>query len=120
MNDPLYREIILENFEHPQNYGVVKNANAEKTSVNELCGDKIHISARIVNKKIAEIAWEGEGCAIARAAASILTGETEGQPVVKIKKMTSEAFLKKMGITLTPARRKCALLGFATLQEAIK
>lgn len=120
MDDPLYREIIMEHFEHPQNYGSVTNPDIDISQVNPLCGDKIRITAKVKNKRIEKIAFEGEGCAISKAAASILMEEVQGVEIEKFIKTKPETFLKLMGIKLTPARLKCALLGFSTLKAGLQ
>lgn len=115
--DPLYREIILEHWQHPQNYGVVEAADIDVSGNNPLCGDRIRITARLKNGKIDDIAFTGDGCAIAKASASLFTEAVKGKPLAKVKAMTSEESLRLLGIEVTPARAKCALLAPSTLQK---
>jgi nitrogen fixation protein NifU and related proteins len=115
--DPLYREIILEHWQHPQNFGVIKNADFDVTENNPLCGDTIRLTGKIDNGRLTKIVFSGEGCAISRASASLFTEEIKGESLEKIKKKKNEDILELLGIELTPARTKCALLVFNTLKK---
>ena len=117
--DPLYREIILEHWQHPQNSGVIKDADFDLTENNPLCGDKIRLTGKIKNRKLREIAFEGVGCAISQASASLFTEEIKGESLDAIKKKKEKDVLGLLGIDLTPARIKCALLVFKTLQKGL-
>jgi nitrogen fixation protein NifU and related proteins len=118
MQDPIYREIILEHWTNPQNYGVIKNADFEVTDDNPLCGDEIKITGKIKDNKLVEIAFTGEGCAISKASASVFTEKIKGMKISEIKKITPEEVLKEIGLQLTPARMKCGLLVYSTLKAA--
>ncbi len=117
MQDPLYREIILEHWQHPQNYGVIKNADIDVQDNNPLCGDEIRITGKIKDGKLIKIAFTGEGCAVSKASASLFTEKIKGMKIDDIKKITPEEVLEEVGISLTPARMKCALLVYTTLEK---
>lgn len=122
--DDLYREIILDHFKYPRNFGKLKNPTASFSLYNSACGDKITIELRITNnesriKIIEEIRFNGEGCAISTASASMLMEKVLGKNIEDIKKLNTEDILKMLGITLTPTRLKCALLPLEVLQKAI-
>ena len=119
MQDPLYRELILEHWQNPQNYGVIKNADIDVVESNPLCGDEIRLTAKVRNGVISEISFSGEGCAISKASASLFTEKIKGMSIDKIKKITGDEVLGDLGLTLTPARVKCGLLIFQTAQKAI-
>jgi nitrogen fixation protein NifU and related proteins len=118
-NDPLYREIIMENWEHPQNYGVIKNADIDMTADNPACGDNMRVTLKLKDNKILDIKFTSNGCAVSKAAMSVLTQAVKGKTVGEFKKMTAEGFLKSFGAVFTPSRTKCALLGFSTLKKAL-
>jgi len=118
--DPLYREIILEHWQNPQNFGVIKDADIDVQEVNPLCGDAIRLTAKTQNGKIKKILFSGEGCAISRASASLYTEEIKGESIDVVKKKLEKDVLALLGIELTPARTKCALLIFNTVKKAIK
>ena len=115
--DPLYREIILEQWQNPQNFGVIKNADFDVVDNNPLCGDQIRLTGKIENGKLTKIAFSGDGCAISRASASLFTEEIKGESLSLIKKMKEKDVLVLLGIELTPARTKCALLVYNTLRK---
>lgn len=117
--DPLYRELILERFNHPQNYGVLKNADIDETLTNPLCGDEIRITAKIKSQKIKAVAFTSSGCAISKAYASLFSEMIKGKTVSAVRKMKPDAVLKGFKVCLTPARLKCALLAYFALQKAL-
>jgi nitrogen fixation NifU-like protein len=119
MQDSLYREIILEHWQHPQNYGIVKDANIDTTDVNPLCGDEIHITAKLVDGTIKNIAFKSQGCAISKASASLFTEEMKGKTIEEIKKIKPEDVVNLLEVKLTPARTKCALLVYTTLNKGL-
>lgn len=117
MQDPLYREIILEHWSNPQNFGVIKNADFDVRDNNPLCGDEIRITGKIKDGKLVKVAFTGDGCAISRASASIFTEKIKNKNVSEIKKITPDDVLAELGLALTPARTKCALLVYRTLES---
>lgn len=119
MTDQIYREIILEHYKNPQNYGVVENADIDVTDFNPLCGDEIHITAKLDGKKIAKIAFESKGCAISKASASLFTEEIKGKALYEVQSMAPDDILRLLEVSLTPARTKCALLVYTTLKRGI-
>jgi nitrogen fixation NifU-like protein len=117
MQDPLYREIILDNWQNPQNYGVIKNPDLDVSEVNTTCGDKIRLTGKIRNGKLVEVMFTGDGCAISKASSSLFTEQLKNMPLLKIKKLTKEDVLKNLSVKISPARHNCALLCFRALQK---
>lgn len=115
-DDPLYREIILEHWQHPQNYGVIENADIDVCENNPLCGDQIRITAKLKDGKIADIAFVAEGCAISKASASFFTEYAKGKSLQEIRNLSQQEALSQLGVKITPARIKCALLAYSTFQ----
>lgn len=116
----IYRDIILEHWKNPQNYGVIEDADIDVTETNPLCGDTIRLMIELKNKKVERISFVGEGCAISKASASLFTEELKGKTIEELKKIKPEDVLNLMEIDLTPSRTKCALLIYKTLQKALK
>ncbi len=114
----IYTEIILDHYKNPRNYGKIKNPNAIYSDSNPLCGDFITIYIEFKNNKINDISFEGNGCAISKASASMLTEKLKGQSIQKIKKMTKEDIIRDLGIDLGPVRIKCALLPYKAVKLA--
>lgn len=120
MNDQLYRDIILEHWKNPQNYGVVQNADLDVEQSNPYCGDRIRLTIKLADGKIKEISFNGEGCAISKASASLFTEEIKGKFLADLKTIESKDVLALLGIILTPTRTKCALLVFSTLNKGLE
>jgi nitrogen fixation NifU-like protein len=117
MDANIYREQIIDLYEHPLNYGEVTNPDFSYEEDNPLCGDVIRIDVRLDEQhRVKEIAWRGEGCAISQAAASLLTEEIKGKSLDELKAFTSEELLELVGVPLSMARVKCALLSLKVLK----
>lgn len=119
MQDQLYREIILDNWQNPQNYGIIKNPDIDVSELNIVCGDKIRLTGKIKKGKLAQAAFIGEGCAISKASASLFTERIKGVEFTKIRKINEEEVLKNLPISISPARQNCALLCFRALQKGL-
>lgn len=119
MDDLLYRDVILDHWKHPQNYGVITNANMQIRDENPLCGDEMYITAIIENDMIKKIQFTSTGCAISKASASILTEYAKNKSKKDIQSLSQETFLKLLEIQLTPVRLKCALLSYSALQKGL-
>lgn len=117
MDANIYREQIIDLYEHPLNYGQLAEPDFSYEEDNPLCGDVIRIDVVLdEQKKVKEVAWRGEGCAISQAAASLLTEEIKGRTLEEIKAFTSEELLEMVGVPLSMARVKCALLSLKVLK----
>ena len=117
--DDLYRDYILEHYRRPHNFGAIENATATQEGANPLCGDRITMQLRVSGEQIAAVGFTGRGCAISQASASLLTDEIKGKPVESAAGMQANDVLDLLGIDISPARMKCALLSLETLQGAL-
>ena len=117
--DDLYRDYILEHYRHPHNFGVLEAPTATYEGANPLCGDRITMMLAVRDGVVADVAFTGRGCAISQASASLLTDEVKGKPVAEVAKLTSDDVLDLLGIEISPARLKCALLSLDTLEHAL-
>ncbi|HXG06084.1 MAG TPA: SUF system NifU family Fe-S cluster assembly protein [Nitrososphaera sp.] len=117
MSDDIYREIILDHYRNPRNKGKLPNADVSIHDSNPLCGDEIDIHLKVDDGKIKDIRFEGRGCAISQASASMLTEMVMGKPLASVKELTKDDILENIGLTnLGPARIKCALLSLKVLK----
>lgn len=119
MTDSIYREIILEHSRNPSNRGKLDPADFTYEDTNPLCGDEIRIDVRVKDDHITEIAFSGQGCAISQASASILTELVEGRSLDEVRTLGKDALLEEIGIPLSPARLKCALLSLKVLKAGV-
>lgn len=119
--DDLYRDEILEHYREPHNFGTLDEPSASYEGHNPLCGDRITMMLIVDDAgAVADVAFSGRGCAISQASASMLTDEIKGRPVSEIEAMTNQDILDLLGIEVSPARLKCALLSLSTLQSALE
>jgi nitrogen fixation NifU-like protein len=117
--DDLYRDEILEHYRNPHNFGILEQPTTAKEGANPLCGDRITLMLGITDEgRIEEVAFTGRGCAISQASASMLTDEIKGKSLDEIAHMGSKDVLDNLGIEISPARMKCAMLSLETLREA--
>jgi nitrogen fixation NifU-like protein len=118
----IYKEIILDYYKNPRNYGKLENPDIKAKDSNPLCGDEIEIQIKLDDKKerIEEIKFNGRGCAISQASVSMLTEMVEGMKIEEIKELTKEHILELLGNpNLGPLRIKCALLGLKVLKLGV-
>ena len=118
--EDLYREVILDHYKSPRNYGVLDPSDAVAEGQNPLCGDELSVSVRFgEGDVIDEIGFEGRGCAISQAAMSMLGELVVGRTAAEVAAMPKDELLDEIGIPLTPARLKCAILGLGVLKVAL-
>ncbi len=116
----IYREEILDHFKNPRNFGRVKDSSVSYKETNASCGDRLEISLRIETGKVAEIKFEGEGCAVSIASASMLTEMVVGKSLDEVKELGDLTMEKRLGIKISSGRKKCANLGVVSLKKAIE
>jgi nitrogen fixation protein NifU and related proteins len=134
--EELYKEVILDHYKSPRNKRSVPGAELSCSKNNPLCGDEITIRAHLTDGRVADVAFEGRGCSISQASASMLTEAVMGKPVEEAEKLAAE-FRSMMegklepdedefgdlvalkGVVKYPVRIKCAVLAWDVLQEAL-
>jgi nitrogen fixation NifU-like protein len=117
--DDLYRDYILEHYRKPHNFGVLEEPTASYEGANPLCGDRITMMLGIKDGVVSEVAFTGRGCAISQASASLLTDEIKGKTIEDVEKLTPDDLLELIGVEISPARLKCALLSLDTVAHAL-
>lgn len=116
----MYRTIILEHSKHPHNKGTLQAPDVRYKEKNPLCGDEIQIDCVIdASGKIKEIMFDGHGCAISQATASLLTDNVKGLSIDEIIALKKQDVLDMLGIELAFMRIKCAMLSLHILQKGI-
>ncbi len=117
--EELYRENILDHYQHPRNRGTIEHPDVTYEDANPLCGDKLRMDFRIADGRITEVKFSGAGCAISQASASMLCERIEGKTLEEVKALTREDVLEMLGIELGPVRLKCAMLALKTLKAGV-
>ncbi|HET7028155.1 MAG TPA: SUF system NifU family Fe-S cluster assembly protein [Candidatus Limnocylindrales bacterium] len=117
--DDLYRDYILEHYRRPHNFGTLEQPSASIEGANPLCGDRITLQIGVHGGVVDEVAFTGRGCAISQASASLLTDEIKGKPVADVDAFRADDLLDLLGIEISPARLKCAMLSHDTLRKAL-
>jgi nitrogen fixation NifU-like protein len=115
----LYAEEILDHYKHPRHFGHLDEPTLTYHDSNPLCGDEITLELRIEDNKITDVAFTGHGCAISRAAASMMSDEIVGMSLDELRKWNKESILDLLGIEVGPVRIKCALLPLKALKAAV-
>jgi nitrogen fixation NifU-like protein len=119
VDDQLYREQILEHYKRPQNFGPLDEFDLEFEESNPFCGDEQHVWIRLDDSdRVAEVGFEGKGCAISTAATSLLTEELQGKTRQELLALPKEFVLELLGIEISATRIKCALLGLKIVKSA--
>ena len=119
--DQLYREVILDHYKNPRGHGLIAEPDAHAEGQNPLCGDEVTVSVKFADdgETIADVGFEGQGCAISQAATSMLTELVKGRKASEVAELPREELLDEIGIPLTPVRLKCAILGLGVLKVAL-
>ncbi len=116
----LYQDTILDHYHNPRNFGLLENATHQATALNPTCGDKLSLTLVIDDDTLCHIGFEGEGCAISLASASLLYESLLGKKVEEVAALEPTEVLRLTGLTLSPGRMKCALLSLETLKKALR
>ena len=119
MNDELYRDLILEEYKHPRRKGALPGTTHTHLAKNPLCGDEITMHLRIEEDKVIDARFEGLGCAISQACASLFTDHLIGKTVQEISRMDEQVVLRLLGFTPNPMRMKCAVLALRATAGAL-
>lgn len=135
VHDDIYRELILEHYRSPRNAGRLPEPDSAARGRNPLCGDDVEVSLQIVDGKVADARFQARGCSISQASASMMTEAVKGKSVDEARRLVQD--LKSMmkgadvsfddlgdvealqGVRNYPARIKCALLAWTTLEEGL-
>jgi nitrogen fixation NifU-like protein len=118
--DDLYRDEILEHYRRPHNFGTLEHPDVSYEGANPLCGDRLTLMLDVDEAgTVTDVAFTGRGCAISQASASLLTDTLRGRTITELGQLAKDDVLELLGIEISPARLKCALLSLDTLQRAL-
>ncbi|AGX06069.1 MULTISPECIES: Fe-S cluster assembly sulfur transfer protein SufU [Bacillaceae] len=136
--DTLYRQVIMDHYKNPRNKGVLEEDNSLTINMNNpTCGDRIQLTLKVEDGKVADARFDGEGCSISMSSASMMTQAIKGQKVedaLKLSKIFSDMMQGKeydedldlgdiealQGVSKFPARIKCATLSWKAMEKGLK
>lgn len=120
MDRQAYIELLLDHYENPRNRGKVPEADIVLGGGNPGCGDIVTIYLKVDDRdRVAEISFEGEGCTISQAGASVVTEMVLGKPLSEIEAMDLNSMIDELGRDVVVSRTRCATLGLGTVKGAI-
>lgn len=116
----MYKEIILDYYKNPRNRGSLESPQAKAKDSNPLCGDVVEMQLKFENGKVSDIKFNGDGCAISQASASMLTEMVMGKTIDEVRRLDKIALLDNLGSpNLGAVRIKCALLPLKVMKTAL-
>ncbi len=133
----LYQEVILDHTKRPRNFGPLADANRKAEGFNPLCGDRVHVFVQLDGDKVRDVHFQGSGCAISTASASLMTEAVKGRPEAKVRELfqhfhdlmtvedvepdpeTLDKLAVFAGVREFPVRVKCATLAWHTMVAAL-
>jgi nitrogen fixation NifU-like protein len=118
--EEIYQDHILDHYEDPYHRGQCEYCTHFHEDENPLCGDRVRMTLHIADGgEFKEVYFDGDGCCISQAAASMLVERFDGRTVEEVKRFSADDMLQLFGVKLTPNRQKCCLLPWRVLQAAI-
>lgn len=115
----IYADEILDHYKNPRNFGQLPMPDIHVEANNPLCGDRLAMDLSLKDGVVDDVRFSGRGCAISQAAASMLTEEMLGKPLEELVGTTRDDILELLGIEVSYARMKCALLSLGLLRSAL-
>ncbi|MFI5420667.1 MAG: Fe-S cluster assembly sulfur transfer protein SufU [Nitrososphaerales archaeon] len=120
MSSDMYKEIILDYYKNPRNRGTMESPDAKSKDSNPLCGDVIEMQLKFTDDKVSDIKFNGDGCAISQASASMLTELVMGKSIEEVRNIDKSILLENLGSpNLGAVRIKCALLPLKVMKSAV-
>jgi nitrogen fixation protein NifU and related proteins len=117
--DDLYRQYIIDHYRDPRNHGHLEHPDLEAGDTNPLCGDRIELDLQVEGDRVTAVRFDGRGCAISQASASMLTEKIDGATLEELRSLTPDDIFEMLGVTIGPARQRCALLSLRVLHRAV-
>lgn len=120
MDDELYQEQILDHYHHPRNKKVLKDATFQHHAHNPSCGDDLIIYVKLNKNNMLQVTFQGHGCAISQASASLLTEYLNNKSLSELILLHQEKIFQLLGIPISSNRTKCALLPYITIKQGLE
>ncbi len=132
--DDLYREVILDHYMHPRNRGRLDPSDIAVEGANPLCGDELALYVRLRDGRVADVRFEGRGCSISQASASMMTEAIKGKTIEDVRRLVTEFkgmmhgqepaeelgdLVALQGVRKFPVRIKCATLSWVAFEQGL-
>jgi len=119
MGSDMYRQQILDHYKNPRNYGELEDPTYTHVGENPMCGDEIRMDIALDEEsgEIERVAFQGDGCAISQASASMLSSELQGTSIEELMEMDRDDITEMLGVDISPMRVKCAVLAEKVAQD---
>jgi len=117
--DDIYRQYILDHYRDPRNHGHLDQPDIHASDTNPLCGDRVELDLKVRDGRVEDVRFNGRGCAISQASASMLTEKIEGATLEELRALKPDDILEMLGVEIGPARQRCALLSLRVLHQGI-
>ncbi|GAA0673176.1 Fe-S cluster assembly sulfur transfer protein SufU [Natronoarchaeum mannanilyticum] len=119
MGSDMYRQQILDHYKNPRNYGELEDPTYTHVGENPMCGDEIRMDVALDEEsgEIERVAFQGDGCAISQASASMLSSELQGTSIEELMEMDRDDVTEMLGVDISPMRVKCAVLAEKVAQD---
>ncbi|MFB6082091.1 MAG: Fe-S cluster assembly sulfur transfer protein SufU [Halanaeroarchaeum sp.] len=119
MGSDMYRQQILDHYKNPRNYGSLASPTFSHGGHNPSCGDQLEFDVALAEdgETIEQVAFEGDGCAISQASASMLSQRLPGMTLEEVAAMDRDDVLEMLGVDISPMRVKCAVLAEKVVQD---
>lgn len=116
-----YREHILDHYAHPRNWGRLQNPDIVADSDDPSCGDQVHLELALDEEgRVRQVAFEGEGCMVSMASASIFTEYLRGKSLEDLERLTEDEAIALLDAPIPPSRRRCALAPLFALRAGLR
>lgn len=116
----LYQDVLIDHYRNPRNRGILDHPDFKSGEDNPSCGDSVSMYGRVEHGELIAVSFEGKGCVISQAAASMLTQAVLGKKLTQIMSLDAAFMRQLVGIELGPTRVRCALLALEALQKGIQ
>ncbi len=113
------REYLMDHYRDPRNYGKLDHPDVHWEETNPLCGDQLALDLQIEGERVTAVRFQGKGCVISQAAASMLTEMIEGRSIQEVIALGKDDILEALDISISPARTKCAFLSLRALHHGL-
>jgi len=115
----IYKEMILELYKNPLNFGELDNPDISAKGHNPACGDNVVLTIKLDGTTVSDVKFSGEGCAVSIASLSLITDEIKGKTSEEILSIDEKQMVELLGIPISHGRMKCATLGLRTIHKAL-